>query len=117
MIRDKARELGRMIGQSDECKALRQARDRVEEAQELKSKVDRLEQLAGAIERGVLQGDDPSKTEQDEYDKLLMEIQADMRYQQLVAAQSNFGKLMLRVNEQIAEGMQKGAESPIITLG
>jgi hypothetical protein len=45
------------------------------------------------------------------------EVQSDPAYQQLVAAQSNFDKLMLKVQEQIMEGMRKGAESRIITLG
>jgi hypothetical protein len=34
-----------------------------------------------------------------------------------VAAQTNFDKLMIRVNDQIMEGIRKGAASPIITLG
>jgi hypothetical protein len=33
-----------------------------------------------------------------------------------VAAQSNFDKLMVRVNEQIMEGIRRGSASPIITL-
>jgi hypothetical protein len=51
-----------------------------------------------------------------EYNNLLSTIQADSRYQAVVAAQANFDKLMLRVNEQILEGIKKGAASPIITL-
>jgi len=34
-----------------------------------------------------------------------------------VVARSNFEKLMSRVNQQISEGMDKGAASSIITLG
>jgi hypothetical protein len=33
-----------------------------------------------------------------------------------VAAQANFDKLMLRVQDQIMEGIKKGSESVIITL-
>ena len=33
-----------------------------------------------------------------------------------VAAQENFDKLMLRVNQWIMDGMKKGSASPIITL-
>jgi hypothetical protein len=35
----------------------------------------------------------------------------------MVAAQANFDKLMVRVNEYILDGIRKGAASPIITLG
>jgi hypothetical protein len=34
----------------------------------------------------------------------------------MIAAQSNFDKLMLRVNEHILNGIQQGGASPIITL-
>jgi hypothetical protein len=35
----------------------------------------------------------------------------------MVAAQSNFEKVMAKINQRIYEGMKKGAASPIITLG
>ena len=38
-------------------------------------------------------------------------------YQRVVAAQENFDKSMVRVNDCILDGIQKGAASPIITLG
>jgi hypothetical protein len=37
--------------------------------------------------------------------------------QSYVAARANFEKLMTKVNQQISEGMEKGATSSIITLG
>ena len=37
--------------------------------------------------------------------------------QAYVVARSNFEKLMAKVNQQISEGMEKGATSSIITLG
>jgi hypothetical protein len=47
---------------------------------------------------------------------MLEKIQAQAAYQRAVAAQENFDKLMLRVNQWIMDGMKKGAASPIITL-
>jgi len=47
---------------------------------------------------------------------MLEKIQAQPAYQRAVAAQENFDKLMLRVNQWIMDGMKKGAASPIITL-
>ena len=44
-------------------------------------------------------------------------MQANPVYQQVVAAQANFEKLMAKVNARIYEGMKQGAASPIITLG
>jgi hypothetical protein len=37
--------------------------------------------------------------------------------QAYVVARANFEKLMAKVNQQISEGMDKGATSSIITLG
>ena len=52
-----------------------------------------------------------------ELDTLLGQIQGRTTYQRLLAAQENFDKVMGRVNDWILEGIEKGAASPIITLG
>lgn len=116
MHMDKAFELGKLVGQRDEYKALRRAQEDMEQATELKLKFDRMEQLADQLQQTAAQGNEPPKDEIEEYDRLFSEAQADPRYQQLAAAQSNFDKLMTQVQQRIAEGMQKGAESPIIIL-
>ena len=72
--------------------------------------------MAQALEKKVAEGQEPEPAEAEEYNKLLGEVQSDASYQGLVAAQSNFDKFMLRVQDQILEGIRKGAESPIITL-
>lgn len=116
MISEKARELGRLLGQSDEYKGLRRAREQLQEATELSQQLRKLENLAEGLERTVGDGKDPTEAEVAEYEELLSEIQADSRYQSLVAAQANFDKLILRANQHIMEGLSKGASSPIITL-
>jgi cell fate (sporulation/competence/biofilm development) regulator YlbF (YheA/YmcA/DUF963 family) len=114
---EKAQELGRLVGQSEEFKALHRAREALDGEQELKVKSERLQTLAAELEQRVAEGNEPESSDAEEYNGLLSEIQAHPRYQQLVAAQSNFDKLMLQVQDQILDGMQKGAASPIITLG
>lgn len=116
VIAERAKDLGRVVGQSDEYKALRRARQQIDEAKELKEKLDDLQGVAERLERTTQEGGDPPPEHVEEYERLLGTIQADSRYQQLVAAQTNFDKLMMRVNEQIVDGMRKGAESSIITL-
>jgi cell fate (sporulation/competence/biofilm development) regulator YlbF (YheA/YmcA/DUF963 family) len=117
VIADRALELGRLIGQSDEFKGLKRARQRLDEAPELGQRLRRLQEVMEGFARAERDGKDPSDDEQREYERLVSEIQADARYQGLVAAQANFDKLMFRVNERIMEGLEKGAASPIITLG
>ena len=117
MIPEKAKELGRLIGQSDEYGALRRAQDNVAQAPALKDRLDKLRQLAESLERTAAEGHPPSEADVAKYDELLSQIQGDPLYQSVVAAQTNFDKLMIRVNDQIMDGIRKGAASPIITLG
>ena len=53
----------------------------------------------------------------EQLDTILGSIQQKPIYQRAVAAQENFDKIMLRVNNSIMDGIKKGAASPIITLG
>ncbi len=117
MIYEKAVELGRQIGQSDDYKAVKKARELMEQASELSALLQRMERLAEELEEQVRLGKEPPKDRAAEYEELLSKIQTDSRYQQMISAQANFEKLMVRVNERIMDGMKKGSESPIITLG
>ena len=51
-----------------------------------------------------------------ELDTLLQKVELNPVYQRAIVAQSNFDKLMVRVNEWISEGIRTGAVSKIITL-
>jgi cell fate (sporulation/competence/biofilm development) regulator YlbF (YheA/YmcA/DUF963 family) len=117
VLEEKAVELGRLIGQTEEFKAVNRARDAIEDLSEIKAQTQRLEVLAQRIEDDVREKKQPPKEATDEYEQLLSSIQAHPKYQQLVAAQANFDKVMHRVNEAILEGMKKGAESSIIIPG
>jgi cell fate (sporulation/competence/biofilm development) regulator YlbF (YheA/YmcA/DUF963 family) len=116
MIDEKAADLGRLIGQTEEYKALRRAHERVKDEHALQEQMGRLHAVAEQLERSAAEGREPEEALVQEYDRLLGTIQADPRYQAVIAAQSNFDKLMVRVNEQIMDGIRRGAASPIITL-
>ncbi len=113
---DKAVELGRLIGQGEEYKALKRAQDAMEAAAELRLKFERMELLARGLEQQAAEGNEPSEAEAEEYNRLFNEVQTDARYQQLIVAQSAFDKVMLKVQQRMMEGMRKGSESSIITL-
>jgi cell fate (sporulation/competence/biofilm development) regulator YlbF (YheA/YmcA/DUF963 family) len=116
VIEEKAQELGRLIGQSDDYKALKRARDGLDGVPELDAKLEELQQVAARMEKAVAEGAEPAQADGEAYERLLREVQSDSRYQSMVAAQANFDKLMLRVQDQIMEGIRKGSESLIITL-
>ena len=111
---ERARELGRVIGQSDEYKALQRARQRLEEDRDAVAKLNRLGELETGIAMALRRGEEPTAPEQEEYEKLFGELQATAMYQGVVAAQSNFDRVLQRVNEEIGKGIESGAQSRII---
>jgi cell fate (sporulation/competence/biofilm development) regulator YlbF (YheA/YmcA/DUF963 family) len=117
VIDEKAQELGRLVGQSDEYRVLLRATDRMKDDVELQKHLAAVEQLAQQLERAAQTGQEPAKEEIEQYDRALQTVQGNPVYQQVVAAQANFEKFMAKVNARIYEGLKKGAASPIITLG
>jgi cell fate (sporulation/competence/biofilm development) regulator YlbF (YheA/YmcA/DUF963 family) len=117
VIEEKAQDLGRLIGQTDEYKALKRASDRLRQDAECQRLLADMEKLAGEIEAAARAGTDPSAEQAERYDKSVQSIQVHPVYQQMAVAQANFEKLMAKVNARIYEGIQKGAASSIITLG
>ena len=117
MIDAKAKELGRLVGQSPEYQAVKRASDALNDDKETVTLLQKMEQLRVSAQRMMQRGDRPTEEMERELDTLLGQIQGRPTYQRLVVAQENFDKVMARVNDWILEGMEKGAASPIITLG
>lgn len=117
VIDEKAQDLGRLIGQTEEYKALKRASERLREDADCQRLLADMEKLAGTIETAARDGKEPTPEQAEQYDKAVQSIQVNQVYQQMAVAQANFEKLMAKVNARIYEGIQKGAASPIITLG
>lgn len=116
MIDQKAKDLGRLLGQSDEYKALKRANDDLGADREAVTNLQRMETLRRDAQRMLQRGEEPSPDMERELDELLGKVQVTAGYQRAIAAQENFDKLMMQVNQWIAEGIKAGAASPIITL-
>jgi len=116
-LEEKARDLGRTIGQSPEYQALRRANDALGADREALDALRRMEQLRVDAHRALERGERPTEEMERQLDELLGQVQVSATYQRLVVAQENFDKVMSRVNEWILQGIEKGAASPIITLG
>ena len=117
MIEDKAKDLGRLIGQSTEYKEVKRASDSLNEDKDTVALLQKMEQLRMNAQRMLQQGQRPTEEMERELDTLLGQIQGRTAYQRLLSAQENFDKIMGRVNDWILEGIEKGASSSIITLG
>jgi cell fate (sporulation/competence/biofilm development) regulator YlbF (YheA/YmcA/DUF963 family) len=116
MIEAKAKELGRLIGQSNEYKEVKRASDLLNEDKDTVALLQRMEQLRVNAQKMLQRGERPTEEMERELDALLTQIQGRSTYQRLLVAQENFDKIMGRVNDWILEGIEKGALSPIITL-
>ncbi|MBI4410194.1 MAG: YlbF family regulator [Gemmatimonadetes bacterium] len=113
-IAEKARELGRLLGQTSEYQALDRAKLGLANDRALNTLLRRLgeleNQLAGSLERGERPGEELRA----DYERAFSELQASPVYQALVAAQANFERVLGRVNDEMAQGMEAGARSRII---
>lgn len=116
MIEDKAKDLGRLIGQSPEYHAVKRANDALGADTEAVALLQQMEQLRVDAQRMIQRGERPTEEMEKKLDELLGQVQSSATYQRLVAAQENFDKVMGRVNDWILEGIERGAASPIITL-
>lgn len=111
---ERAREVGRLLSQTEEYKALKRANDRIGDDREAVTRMNRLAELQDELTMSLHRGVEPPQEMQDEYEQLVGEIQGNSTYQALVAAQSNFDRVMTRINEEIARGIEAGAQSRII---
>ena len=117
MLDDRARELGRLIGQSDQYKAVRRANDALGADKDAVTLLQRMEQLRVQASDLMERGEQPTAEMETELDGLLQRVQVNPLYQRMMVAQENFDKIMVQVNQSILEGIKKGATSGIITLG
>lgn len=113
-IRERSQELGRAIGQTEEYKALGRARQQISDDREAVQRMNRLSELEQEVSQALHRGQEPAAAVQEEYERLFSELQSSPSYQALVAAQSNFDKILMRVNEEIGQGIESGARSRII---
>jgi cell fate (sporulation/competence/biofilm development) regulator YlbF (YheA/YmcA/DUF963 family) len=117
MLEDKAKELGRLIGQSPEYKAVKRANDELAADRDAVTLLRELEKLRENAQSMIARGEQPTEDMEKQLDELLSKVQGHRVYQSVAVAQENFDKLMMRANEWILDGIKKGAQSPIITLG
>lgn len=113
-IYDMAKELGGALARTDEYQALQRASRAADEDRELVELQNRIRELEAGIEATLRAGKQPEEDVARRYEETVGELQAKPLFQRLVAAQANFDKVMYRVNETMARGLQEGAQSRII---
>jgi cell fate (sporulation/competence/biofilm development) regulator YlbF (YheA/YmcA/DUF963 family) len=116
-LEEKAGELGRLIGQSPEYQAVKRANEALNGDREAVTALQAMEKVRQDAQLMIERGENPPASLEQQLDELLSSIQTKGVYQRAVVAQENFDKIMGRVNTWILEGIKKGAQSSIITLG
>lgn len=114
MLEDKARDLGRTIGQSDEYKAVKRSSEALNSDRDASTMLREMEKIRTDAQALIDAGREPTAEMEQQLDGLLQQVQTNDAYQRAIVAQENFDKLMLRVNTLIAEGIRAGATSQII---
>lgn len=117
MLSEKAVELGRMIGQSTEYQTVKRANEALNGDHEVTGALQRMDTLRNEAQAMIEKGEQPTAEMEQELDTLLTKVQASTIYQRVIAANENFDKIMVQVNQWMLEGIKKGATSSIITLG
>ena len=73
-----------------------------------------MEKIRQDAQAMIDRGEEPTNEMEQQLDTLLQQVQVNSAYQAAISAQDNFDKLMLRVNQWIADGIRAGATSSII---
>ncbi len=114
MLEDKAKDLGRTIGQSDEYKAVKRSSEALNADRDATVILRQMEAIRTEAQSLIDRGQEPTQEMEQQLDALLQQVQTNPSYQSAISAQDNFDKLMLRVNQWIADGIRAGATSKII---
>ena len=116
-LEEKARELGRIIVQSDEYRAVTRANEGLAGDTEATALLRQMEGLRREAQAMLQRGEEPTEEMEKQLDDLLTQVQTNPSYQRVAVAQENLDKVMRLVNDWISDGISKGAQSSIITLG
>lgn len=113
-IYEMAKDLGGALARTDEYQALKRASDAAEDDRDLVELRNRIGSIEAELEATLRAGNEPSEELKKSYQAAAEELQAMPAFQKVIAAQSNFEKVMYKVNETVAQGIEEGAQSRII---
>lgn len=117
MLFERAEDLGRLIGQTNEAKALRRAEEALRADEVARGHLEKMQTIARQMDQLMAQGQMPEEATAQEYETSVRSFEISPTGQAYIVARQNFEKVMAKVNEEMAKGIEKGATSNIITLG
>ncbi len=113
-LTEKAKDVGHALARTDQYQALRRAISRADEDREIVELRNKLQRVEEKLQASLRRGEEPDEELVEEYEGLAGDLQASPTYQNLVAAQANFDKVVDKVNQAISDALEEGAESRIV---
>lgn len=113
-IYERATEVGRLVSQLPEYQRLKEAHQSINEDREATTRINEMRELQTEMLQQLERGEEPPEEKREQLESLSQELQGSTRYQALVAAQTNFDKVMEKVQESIGSGIRAGEESRIV---
>ncbi|MFB6356491.1 MAG: YlbF family regulator [bacterium] len=115
-IEEKAKQLGRAIGQTEAAKAMETARESLEDNEETSELFEKVQDMEQDLMEKAQRGEDVSDEEEQDLRDAMQKLESRPDFQKFVAAQQNFEKMMKKVNEYIQNGIEEGKDSNIIEI-
>ena len=109
-----AGSLGRALGRTPEYRTLARALENADADREIVALRNEVGALERRLQEAIAGGREPDKETMEQFEAAVGRLQASSVYQSVVAAQTNFDKIMRRVDAEIQNGMREGAASRII---
>jgi cell fate (sporulation/competence/biofilm development) regulator YlbF (YheA/YmcA/DUF963 family) len=99
MLEEKARELGRVIGQSPEYQAVKRSSEALNGDRESVAILQQMEKIRTDAQQMIQRGEQPTPEMEEQLDNLLTKVQSNPVYQRAISAQENFDKVMYQVSK------------------
>jgi cell fate (sporulation/competence/biofilm development) regulator YlbF (YheA/YmcA/DUF963 family) len=109
-----AKDLGSAMARTDEYQALRRAMEAAGDDRELTALRSEMDNVEAKVADVIRSGQEPQPELVEEYNQAFSRLEANSGYQRLVAAQTNFEKVLRRVNETITRSLEEAGSSRII---
>ncbi len=113
-IQEMAGSLGRALGRTPEYRTLARAIESADDDREVVALRNEVREIEARLQQAIAGGEEPDTVTMERFEAALGRLQASSVYQSVVAAQTNFDKIMHRVDAAIQQGMREGAASRII---
>lgn len=115
-IEERAKKLGRAIGQTDLVDELNQALENLRDSDEAYETFQKVQNLQQELNEKVEQGQDIAEEKKEELGEAMNKLENYSAYRRFAKAQATFSRFMEQVDQYIQHGIDDGQDSNIIEV-